>query len=622
MGRRSAWPTSSPRWTRGCGSTCSASTTPSSGGWRRAGPARGRSSRPPRGTRCCSPACARTSSTPTSPCRGRARSTWPPPAGVAAQPGRRRPAAPVADGRAAGLAAHPRPPAPPRRPCRRGRGELPSHRGLLRAGSRLGRLDPQLRAGRRAAAPAGAGGRAPLVVGSLGRLDAVKGYDVLLRALPELPDVRAVVIGEGAVRPELERLARELGVADRVELPGWSDRPAELLPGSTCSACRRVRRVPLSIVEAMLAALPVVATRVGSVAELVLVDGETGIVVERDDVDGLIAALGRLRDGALRAKLGAAKAGPRRASARSSTWHGRTSGCGPGSWQHRAPRACARLPRAPESGGRTASGTRWTVLTGHRRITGCRSQATALAWLPGFVLLSAFWGSSFALIKIALEAGVAPPWVAFARCAVGGDARGDLHRHPHPAAARPVHLGARRRRRHRARQHRAVRAAGLRRAARRLGPGRAAQRDHPADDPAVRPAASADRADHRAPGRRPADRVRGRAVRGGVWRGVAEPSRGPSPVSGRPPATAPVRPTACSASSRAAAALRRRCRRPSSFARAPSSASSPPPSRDCRPGPPVRRPSHCWRSARSARAGPTCSTSGSSAPRVPPSPPR
>ena len=44
---------------------------------------------------------------------------------------------------------------------------------------------------------------------------------------------------------------------------------------------------------------------------------------------------------------------------------------------------------------------------------------SALAWLPGFVLLSAFWGSSFALIKIALEAGVAPPWVAFARCAVG-----------------------------------------------------------------------------------------------------------------------------------------------------------------------------------------------------------
>lgn len=143
---------------------------------------------------------------------------------------------------------------------------------------------------------------APLVVGSLGRLDGVKGYDLLLRALARLPGVRAVVIGEGAARPELERLARELGVADRVELPG----SAELLPGFDVFCLpSRSEGFPLSIVEAMLAALPVVATRVGSVAELV-VDGETGSVVERDDVDGLVAALERLRDGGLREKLGAA----------------------------------------------------------------------------------------------------------------------------------------------------------------------------------------------------------------------------------------------------------------------------------------------------------------------------
>jgi glycosyltransferase involved in cell wall biosynthesis len=61
---------------------------------------------------------------------------------------------------------------------------------------------------------------------------------------------------------------------------------------------------PLSVVEAMLAGLPVVATRVGSVAELVA-DGRTGWVVERDDVDGLADALVRLRDdGGLRDKFG------------------------------------------------------------------------------------------------------------------------------------------------------------------------------------------------------------------------------------------------------------------------------------------------------------------------------
>jgi len=145
-----------------------------------------------------------------------------------------------------------------------------------------------------------------VVVGSLGRLDAVKGYDLLLHALVRLPGVRAVVVGEGAARPELERLARELGVDGRVELPGWSDAPRSALPDFDVFCLpSRSEGFPLSIAEAMLAALPVVATRVGSVAELVA-DGKTGLLVERDDVDGLVTALARLRDGELRARFGAA----------------------------------------------------------------------------------------------------------------------------------------------------------------------------------------------------------------------------------------------------------------------------------------------------------------------------
>ena len=202
------------------------------------------------------------------------------------------------------------------------------------------------------------------------------------------------------------------------------------------------------------------------------------------------------------------------------------------------------------------------------------------------------------------------------------DARGDLRPHPHPAAARPVHLGARRRRR-RARQHRAVRAAGLRRATRRLGPGRAAQRDHPADDPAVRPAARADRADHRAPGRRAADRVRGRAV---CPRGVARRRR--RNHHGDPRLSRVDR--LLRRHVRLHAALLRRPQRfrggavggPAPLRERRARRRRPASSRDCRPGPPARRPSRCWRSARSARAGRTCSTSGSSAPQGPPSPPR
>ena len=140
--------------------------------------------------------------------------------------------------------------------------------------------------------PARAAG-APLIVGSLGRLDGREG----LRRAAARP-ARAA----GRPRGRDRRGSRPAGAGatgpaswawrTASSLPGWSDRPAELLPGFDVFCMpSRSEGFPLSIVEAMLAALPIVATRVGSVAELV-VDGETGIVVEHDDVDGLVAALG------------------------------------------------------------------------------------------------------------------------------------------------------------------------------------------------------------------------------------------------------------------------------------------------------------------------------------------
>lgn len=147
---------------------------------------------------------------------------------------------------------------------------------------------------------------APYVIGSVGRLDPVKGYDLLLRALAALPDAHLVVLGEGAARPALAALAADLGVADRVELAGWHARPRLRLPELDVFCLpSRSEGFPLSVVEAMLAGLPVVATRVGSVAEAVA-DGRTGLLVDPGDVAGLTAALGRLRDAGLRARLGAA----------------------------------------------------------------------------------------------------------------------------------------------------------------------------------------------------------------------------------------------------------------------------------------------------------------------------
>jgi glycosyltransferase involved in cell wall biosynthesis len=156
-------------------------------------------------------------------------------------------------------------------------------------------------------------GPGPLV-GTVARLDPVKGIDVLLRAVAQLPTARLAVVGRGAEEPALRELAAALGLTDRVTWLGWSDRPRAYLPAFTVFVlASRAEGLPLSICEAMLAGLPVVATDVGSVADVV-VDGETGLLVPPDDPVALAGALRRvLDDPALAARLGSA--GRRRAEA-------------------------------------------------------------------------------------------------------------------------------------------------------------------------------------------------------------------------------------------------------------------------------------------------------------------
>jgi glycosyltransferase involved in cell wall biosynthesis len=137
---------------------------------------------------------------------------------------------------------------------------------------------------------------APLRVVSAARLDPVKGADVLLRALPRVPGVEVTLLGEGGWRSHLEALAAELGVADRVAMPGWSDHARQaLVQYDVVVLPSRSEGFPLSIAEAMLAARPVVATPIGSVTELVT-DGGTGLLVPVGDDAALAVALARLRD--------------------------------------------------------------------------------------------------------------------------------------------------------------------------------------------------------------------------------------------------------------------------------------------------------------------------------------
>jgi glycosyltransferase involved in cell wall biosynthesis len=149
--------------------------------------------------------------------------------------------------------------------------------------------------------------RAGPIVGTIGRLDRQKGHDLLIKALPRLPEVTAVVVGDGPERDSLYDLARNLDVAERFVVTGWRDDARDYLTGFDAFALpSRFEGFPLALLEAMLARLPVVAADVGSVAEAVL-DSRTGVLVGADDVDALTAAIaGLLADEPRRRSLGEA----------------------------------------------------------------------------------------------------------------------------------------------------------------------------------------------------------------------------------------------------------------------------------------------------------------------------
>jgi glycosyltransferase involved in cell wall biosynthesis len=119
---------------------------------------------------------------------------------------------------------------------------------------------------------------------AVARLTRQKGIDVAVRTLPSLPDDTVlVVLGEGPERPALEALARDLGVEGRVFLPGRVPDVAAWLRRATLLVHpARWEGFGLGVLEAMLAGLPVVASNVSSLPELVA-DGETGVLVQPDD---------------------------------------------------------------------------------------------------------------------------------------------------------------------------------------------------------------------------------------------------------------------------------------------------------------------------------------------------
>jgi glycosyltransferase involved in cell wall biosynthesis len=137
-------------------------------------------------------------------------------------------------------------------------------------------------------------GDPPRVV-SVGRLKEPKDFVGLVRAL-SLADVpyRAAIVGEGPDRPVIEQAIRAHALAEHVELLGERDDVAgQLAQSDVFVLASRSEGLPLSVLEAMAAGLPVVASAVGGVPELV-VSGETGLLVPPGDIDALADAVRKL----------------------------------------------------------------------------------------------------------------------------------------------------------------------------------------------------------------------------------------------------------------------------------------------------------------------------------------
>ncbi len=168
----------------------------------------------------------------------------------------------------------------------------------------------------RAVLPAGFDG-APLV-GIVARLERVKAVDVFLRAASivaaERPEARFVVAGEGPMRPELEALAVTLGLGDRVAFLGWVDPAVALIARlDVCVLTSVSEGMPITVLEAMALGVPVVATGVGGVPEVVE-HGRTGLVAGSGNVLAIAEHVCRLLDDqALRRRYG--DAGRRRVEA-------------------------------------------------------------------------------------------------------------------------------------------------------------------------------------------------------------------------------------------------------------------------------------------------------------------
>lgn len=121
-----------------------------------------------------------------------------------------------------------------------------------------------------------------------GRLNRVKGFDLLVQALVEVPGARLVILGEGVERDRLEDLVARLGLGDRVALPGAVANPyAALARADLVVSSSRSEALPTVLIEAVHLRRPVLATDCSAGVRAVLDEGRLGRIVAPHDAAAL-----------------------------------------------------------------------------------------------------------------------------------------------------------------------------------------------------------------------------------------------------------------------------------------------------------------------------------------------
>ncbi len=155
-------------------------------------------------------------------------------------------------------------------------------------------------------------GEDTLLVGIIGRLVPIKNHGMFLnvaktiKAMQKDLKIRFIIVGDGELREELRAMAKRLGIDKDVLFTGWVKGLAEVYADLDVVALTSLNEgTPLSLIEAMASARPVIATDVGGVKDIVI-DGENGFLAKNNDVEDFSnKLLNLLKDRENRSRLGA-----------------------------------------------------------------------------------------------------------------------------------------------------------------------------------------------------------------------------------------------------------------------------------------------------------------------------